>query len=255
MARRAHSQVFLHDRGVINRFVSALPAPSGKPVLEIGPGSGAITHSLLAAGHRVVAVEIDPCLAKGLADLGHAVDVRIGSILGFQPRDLIPPPVVVVGALPYHLSGLILRWLADWADDIATAAVILQGEVVERMGAPPGHRARGLLSIIVQSVFDVTPLFRIGSGAFVPRPKVESRAVLLTRRTDGRTVASWASQWSVARGLFQHRRKMIRGIIEHRWGEHAARRAAEAGIDLTLRPERLSFLDLETLTTALMPGA
>jgi 16S rRNA (adenine1518-N6/adenine1519-N6)-dimethyltransferase len=224
-------------------------------LVEIGPGAGAITRALIAAGHRVVAVEVDSRLAPGVADLGPSVRVVVGSILDFRPRDLSAPPVRIVGALPYHLSGAILRWLADWADEVAFAALILQDEVVERMGAPAGHPSRGLLSVILQSVYQVKPLFRISPGAFVPAPKVWSRAVALSRRAGADPVDALTPVWDLARAVFQHRRKMIRTGIARAYGEDACRRAEMSHVDLTLRAERLSLTDLETLATALTRGA
>ena len=255
MARRPHSQVFLHDAGIITRIVALVPRNPEHPVVEIGPGSGAITRALVSAGHTVRAVEIDAGLADGIARLDPAVQVVTGSILDYAPRDLVPPPARIVGALPYHLSGAILRWLADGADDIATAVLVLQAEVVDRMGAPPGCRTRGLLSVILQSVYDVKPVFRIPPGAFVPRPQVWSRVVVLTRQAGGPSVVSCRPMWDVARAVFRHKRKMIRAGILDDYGAEACRRCAEAGVDLTLRAERLSLAEFETLATALTRGA
>ncbi len=219
--------------------------------MEIGPGSGAITRRLLDAGQRVVAVEIDPALAQGLRELGPRLEVITGSILDFAPGDLAPPPVRIVGALPYHKSGAILRWLADEADDVLSAGLILQEEVVERMGAPPGDRARGVLSVVMQSVYEVRPLFRISPGAFSPRPKVWSRVVCL-RRLEGRPVAACTATWEAARVVFHQRRRMVRSIIARIGGQSLCEHLASVGLDLTLRAEDLSLADLETLANALV---
>lgn len=247
--------MFLHDRVIAARFAALTPVEEDRPVLEIGPGTGAITRELLAAGHHVVCVEIDPRLAQGIAQLGARVRVVTGSILDCPPADLVAPPVRVVGALPYHLSGAILRWLADHADVMDTAALILQEEVVGRTAAPAGHRDRGVLSVIMQSVYHVKPLFRIHSGAFTPRPRVGSRAVLLTRRSTGPTVEACRPVWDTARLLFMHRRKMIRTSIARAFGDDACRRLEAAGADLTVRPEQLSLGDIATLASALLRGA
>jgi len=144
------------------------------PVVEIGPGSGAITRVLVSAGHTVRAVEIDAGLADGIARLDPAVQVVTGPSLTMLPVTWYPPGPHRWGAALSSFRGD-PRWLADGADDIATAVLVLQAEVVDRMGARPDADS-GLLSVILQSVYDVKPVFRIPPGAFVPRPQVWSES-------------------------------------------------------------------------------
>ena len=251
VARRRLSQVFLKDKRVVFRLVEQLPPPvQSKTVLEIGPGAGAVTRCLVDAGYDVVAVEVDEYWARNLERQSHKIRIVQTSILDVSPAMLVHVPAVVVGSLPYHLSGAILRWLADWADDVSTAVLILQEEVVQRMAAKPGSRQRGLLGIVMQSVYDVRPLFRIHPRAFFPVPKVWSRAVDLKRPPQAKSVEEMRGVWEAARVLFRHRRKMIRGILERTYGREIRDRASQMGLDLTQRPENLTFAELETLRFA-----
>ena len=255
MARRRHSQIFLSDARTISRLVAVVPPrENDAPVLEIGPGSGAVTRGLLAAGFRVVAVEVDDYWAEITAAIGGSIRVVHASILDTALPELVPTPATVVGSLPYHLSGAILRWLADNADYVGTAVLILQDEVVRRVGAEPGSRERGLLSIIMQSVYDVKPLFRISPGAFVPRPGVWSRSVMLTRSSDAKPVGRVRPMWRLAADLFRHRRKMIGGSLKRVYGPAARDRAMASGLDLTRRPETLTLAELEALEFAVSSG-
>lgn len=251
VARRRLSQVFLKDRRVVARLVAALvPPDDDRPILEIGPGTGAVTQALLDAGYRVIAVEVDRHLVERVAALDRNIRVIHASILDVSLSELTVVPTTVIGSLPYHLSGAILRWLADSADSVKEAVLVLQEEVVRRMAAPPGSRERGMLSVVMQSVYDVRPLFRISPAAFSPPPNVWSRSVSLTRPPDAKPVNCMRPIWKVAAVLFQYRRKMIRGSLQRAYGKAAQKRAQESGLDLTRRPETLTFAELEALEFA-----
>jgi 16S rRNA (adenine1518-N6/adenine1519-N6)-dimethyltransferase len=252
VVRRRFSQVFLRDRRIITRLVEALTPPDDdRPILEIGPGTGAVTQALMDAGYRVVAVEVDHQLVEHLSALHGNIRVVHASILDVSLPELMLVPTAIVGSLPYHLSGAILRWLADSADSVTEAVIVLQDEVVRRMAAAPGSRERGMLSVVMQSVYAVRPLFRISPAAFSPRPSVWSRSVSLTRPPDAKPVSCMRPIWKVAGALFQHRRKMIRGSLQRAYGKTAQERADEVGLDLTRRPETLTFAELEALEFAI----
>ena len=250
VARRRLSQVFLTDRRVVTRLVAALDPHDDREILEIGPGTGAVTQALVDAGYRVVAVEVDRQLVEHLSTLPGNIRIVHASILDVSLPELMVVPTSIVGSLPYHLSGAILRWLADSADSVAEAVLVLQDEVVRRMAAAPGSRDRGLLSVVMQSVYDVRPLFRISPAAFSPQPSVWSRSVSLTRIPDAKPVSCMRPIWKVAAALFQHRRKMIRGSLQRAYGKAVRDRADQLGLDLTRRPETLTFAELEALEVA-----
>jgi 16S rRNA (adenine1518-N6/adenine1519-N6)-dimethyltransferase len=251
VARRRLSQVFLRDRRVVARLVAALtPSDNDNTILEIGPGTGAVTRALLDAGYRVIAVEIDRDLAERVAALDKNIRVVHSSILDVNLPELAAVPTKIVGSLPYHLSGAILRWLADSADSVKEAVLVLQDEVVRRVAAPPGSRERGMLSVVMQSAYHVRPLFRISPAAFSPPPNVWSRSVSLVRPPDAKPVESLHAVWEVSTVLFKHRRKMIRGSLRRAYGQAAVERAQELGLDLTRRPETLTLAELEALEFA-----
>lgn len=217
-------------------------------LIEIGPGGGALTVRLINAGFEVTAIEIDRELAVKLMELPGPLTVINDSILNHDPGDLGEVPAIIIGSLPYHISGAILRWTADHADVITLAIYVLQDEVVGRIGAPPGDTRRGLLSVVMQSVFSVTPLFRIAPGSFHPRPKVWSRAVKMTRTSSSKSVLEARPLWKVASAMFEQRRKMIGGRLIKVYGKEIADRIRARGVDLTRRPETLTLAELELIT-------
>ena len=124
-------QNFLHDPAVCARIVAAVGVEPGEAVLEVGPGLGALTAPLLAAGARVTAVEVDRRVAACLRDtLGDepGLHLREADILDLDPAELAPEPVAFVGNLPYAITGPVLGILLDHADRFPRAVLMVQKE-------------------------------------------------------------------------------------------------------------------------------
>ena len=174
--RKRFGQNFLHDTGVIHRIISSIAPKPGDRLVEIGPGQGAITRELLSAVGEMDAVELDRDLigplAKYVRAAGRASDsqqrrAQVRFLLACRTEK----PLRVVGNLPYNISTPILFRLLDQARCIKDMHFMLQREVVERMGAEPGSKVYGRLSVMLQARCEVIPLFDIGPGAFRPAPK------------------------------------------------------------------------------------
>lgn len=182
--RKRFGQHFLHDPGIIRRILAAVDPRPGQRLVEIGPGRGAITVGLLAAAARLDVVELDRDLIEPLsrlcADSGelliHNADALRFDLCGLYPGERLR----LVGNLPYNISTpLLFRFLAQ-ADCLQDMHLMLQREVGERICALPGSRIYGRLSVMVQVYCRTEALFRIGPGAFVPAPKVDSVLLRLT---------------------------------------------------------------------------
>jgi len=178
-------QNFLRDEQAIRRIVAAIGDCSGRTVVEIGPGRGAITRELAIKAGRVVALELDAALAVELAgDLSRSdsegcTTVRIENVdvLTFDFRavsDTAGQRLLVVGNLPYYITSPILLKLAENACVLDRAVLMVQREVAERVTAKPGTRDYGLLSVTVQLHGAVTPLFTLPPTSFSPSPEVHS---------------------------------------------------------------------------------
>jgi 16S rRNA (adenine1518-N6/adenine1519-N6)-dimethyltransferase len=178
-------QNFLRDEQAIRRIVAALGDCSVRTIVEIGPGRGAITRELAAKAGRVVALEVDSALAAELSgdfsrsDSGHGATVRIENVdvLAFDFRaasGAAGQRLLVAGNLPYYITSPILSKLAENADVLDRAVLMVQREVADRVTAKPGNRDYGLLSVTVQLHGAVTPLFTLPPSAFSPPPDVHS---------------------------------------------------------------------------------
>jgi 16S rRNA (adenine1518-N6/adenine1519-N6)-dimethyltransferase len=238
--RRRFGQHFLHDRGVIDRIVTAIDPRPGDRLLEIGPGEGALTWPLLARAGSLDVVETDRDLAAALE--GHpGLRVHTGDALDFDYAALAGggPALRLVGNLPYNISTPLLFRLIAARGVIRDMHFMLQREVVERLVAAPGDEAYGRLGVMVALDWDVRMLFTVGPGAFRPAPRVTSAVARFTPRPEPAVTESQRPILAeVVRRLFSARRKTLRNGLK---GLLAPEAIEAAGIDPGLRPERLSL--------------
>jgi len=172
-------QNFLNDAGTIQRVAESLGDLSGRTVVEIGPGAGAITTALVARAAHVVAVELDPGLAAHLRTRFPAdrLTVHNQDVLTFDFAAAAAQaghPLLVFGNLPYYITSQILLKLAADHASLDRAALMVQREVAERITSASGSRDYGLLSVTVQLYGPVTSLFTLPPSAFSPPPDVHS---------------------------------------------------------------------------------
>lgn len=257
------SQHFLHDRAVATRIATAIPAPSGARVVEIGPGRGALTGPLLERGFRVRAIELDRGLAAALRE-------RWGGREGFElvegdaltvdlPVGGAGDPVWVVGNLPYAITSPLLFRMLDQVDRAGIAGMVfmIQREVAERLAARPGTKDYGALTVGVGLVANVERLFDVGPGAFRPPPAVVSTVVRITPHDRFRLSSERRERLrTLVRDLFGQRRKQIQKLLRTLPARvldpaRVERVAHLSGLDLAARPETLSLDGLLALDQAL----
>jgi 16S rRNA (adenine1518-N6/adenine1519-N6)-dimethyltransferase len=172
-------QNFLDDSHAVQRIVAALGDLSGRTVVEIGPGRGAITGTLASRASHVLAIELDADLASGLrAEFpAERVNVIQQDVLQFDfaaASAAAGQRLPVVGNLPYYITSPILLKLAASHAALDRAILMAQREVADRVAAEPGSRDYGLLSVTVQMHGPVQKLFTLPPTAFSPPPEVHS---------------------------------------------------------------------------------
>jgi 16S rRNA (adenine1518-N6/adenine1519-N6)-dimethyltransferase len=248
--RKRYGQHFLHDRGVIAKIVAAIDPQPGDRVVEIGPGTGALTGPLLDRLAHLEAVEIDRDLTARLATDFPALTLHRADVLKFDFARL-PAGLRVVGNLPYNVSTPVLFRLVEVADRLRDAHFMLQREVVDRMVAVPSTPEYGRLSVMLQHRFEMRKLFDVKPGAFRPPPKVDSAVVRLVPRPAGSlAVRDPAALARVVTAAFTKRRKTLRNALAAVIDEPGLR---ALGIDPGLRPENLGVADYAAIANA--PGA
>src|SRR5258706_13770381 len=247
--KKRFGQHFLTDRHYLERIARAIDAKPGESMVEIGPGTGALTAELARSIDRLHVVEIDRELAAGLAARfpSTRVVVHRADALEFDFAQL-PAPLRVVGNLPYNVSTPILFRMAAIAERLRDCVFMLQQEVVDRMVARPGTPEYGRLSVMLQYRFAMARMLRVPPGAFTPPPKGDSAVVrMLPLGTDRLRARDEARFAAVVAAAFSQRRKTLRNAVKALVDAGAFE---SAGIDPTRRGETLGVAEFVALADA-----
>jgi 16S rRNA (adenine1518-N6/adenine1519-N6)-dimethyltransferase len=258
-AKSKLGQNFLHDDAAIQRIAAALGDCSGRTVVEIGPGKGAITRTLAGRAGHVLAIELDPELAAHLrAEFPpERVTVVAQDVLDFDfaaASTAAGERLPVVGNLPYYITSPILLRLAASHAALDRAVLMVQREVADRVTAAPGSRDYGLLSVTVQMYGPVEKLFTLPPSAFSPPPQVHStvfRWRFAPRFAELGVEATGFIQF--LRQVFAQKRKTLANNLRAAGMAPAAIAAAlsHAGIDAKARAEALAVETLAALWRAI----
>ncbi len=225
-------------------------------MIEVGAGLGVLTERLKDAAGRVVAVEVDPELCDYLrTKFAAAENVRVveQDILNVDPAALASGAYGVVGNLPYNIGAAVLRHFLEADRPPRWLVVMLQKEVAEAVAAGAG--AMSVVGVAVQVYAEARVLFSVAPDAFYPPPRVRSAVIRLDVRSEPQVPGALRERFfSIVRGGFSAPRKHVRNSLAQGLGlrpAEAERALLEAGIDPSLRPERLAIQDWLRLTRAL----
>ena len=245
-------QNFLLDPNTVRRIVRTSEVTADDVVVEVGPGLGSLTLGLLPVVRRVVAVEIDPALARLLPDTaapaGGELEVVCADAL--QVEELPgAAPTALVANLPYNVAVPVLLTMLERFPTIARGLVMVQQEVVDRLVAPPGSKVYGIPSVKLAWWAAARPAGSISRSVFWPVPNVDSGLMSFERRTTPGDEALRKATFAVVDAAFAQRRKTLRAALAG-WAGGASvaeDRLRAAGIDPQLRGEVLSVADFARL--------
>lgn len=253
--RKSLGQNFLVDPNTVRKIVDALDPPDEALVVEIGPGTGAMTALLMERFDRFLAIEIDERAVGHLRATLPALDVRHADVLDVDWPGVAAEHggrIAVIGNLPYYITSQILFSLIDARRVIDQAVVMMQLEVAERLVAEPRTKAYGILSVVTQLYGRPELLFRVSRNVFVPRPDVTSAVVRFTLSEENpHEDVDDAFVRRVVRTAFNQRRKTLRNSLRSVTEEQGiALPDAWAG----RRPEELTPREFVALARALAAG-
>jgi len=225
----------------------------GQPVVEIGPGLGALTGHLIDAAGSITAVEIDRDLAARLRERFAPTQLKLveGDALELDWLALaasLGSGLRIVGNLPYNVSTPLLFALLPIAGQVRDQHFMLQREVVERMAAPPGGKDYGRLSVMLQFRYRIVRLFNVAPGSFHPVPKVQSSIVrMIPLPVDQVADVTLKAFGEVVTAAFGQRRKTLRNALARLLTEAQIR---AAGVDPGARGETVDVAGFVRLTRA-----
>lgn len=247
-------QSFLIDPNTARWIVSQLDAGSDDAVVEVGPGTGALTEHLAGHVRRLILIEFDERLAVYLRERFHdfpGVEVHHADGARFDPRSLFKHrPLKFLGNLPYSSGGAILKNMLGRPNPFGRAVVMLQKEVIDRLAATCESDAYGILSLRIQVDWQVEPLRTVPPDAFHPRPTIDSAVALLRPRVDAAAFDARLFDELIRRGFAQRRKQLKKQLPPQPPWEAVAERL---GLSLTARAEELSLAQWIELTRAYDP--
>jgi 16S rRNA (adenine1518-N6/adenine1519-N6)-dimethyltransferase len=260
--KKRFGQNFLMDAGAAARIAHLLVEGSsaGEPfrVLEIGPGTGALTHALLEIHPDVSALDVDADMVRILRsreDLGRAQIINADALTFDYSGFAHDKAWRVTGNLPYNIATPLVMRFIEMQNGPDVLVVMVQKEVADRFAARPATPAYGSLSVAVQYAMNVEKAFTLKPGAFYPRPKIDSTVVRLTRRARPAVEVSDEHRFlQVVRAAFAYRRKTLANSLSLALGVPRAAVAGaleQIGLDTEIRGEHLALADFARLADRL----
>lgn len=217
-AKKSLGQNFLHDVSVVENICKSVEI-DGKIVVEVGPGTGFLTHEILKhEPKKLILVEKDTHLFRGLqktfnreVDAGKidilnedALKMNIGELAKTEGEK-----VNIIANLPYNIgTTLVMNWL-EWLDGIENIVVMLQKEVVDRICATPNTKDYGRISVLAQTLCDCKKLFDVKPECFNPQPKVMSSVVKIVPKNVEISKETMKKLDKICRFAFNQRRKKL----------------------------------------------
>jgi len=254
-AKKSLGQNFLLDLNLTRRIARAAGAEGGGTFYEVGPGPGGLTRGLIMEGaDKVIAVERDERCLPALAEITAAYPGKLEVISAdaMTVNASLPPGTRIAANLPYNVgTALLIQWLTlpDWPPFWASATLMFQKEVAQRITATVGSEHYGRLSVLAQWRSTAKILFDVNRGAFVPPPNVTSAIVRLEPRPEPLAPCRLQDLEKITAAAFGQRRKMLRQSLKPLGGEALA---VSAGIEPTARPEDLTIEQFAALARALV---
>ena len=254
--RHRLGQNFLIDLNLMRKVVEAAGPQPGDLLLEVGPGTGSLSEHLLDSGAELIAVELDRGLAELLrnrfADNPRFTLIEGDALAGkhhlnvelletWRSRIAARPGTGrLIANLPYQIATPLLIELLVQVPEMTTLTCTIQKEVGVRLMADPGGRDYGPISVVAQTLAEVHRVATLPPQAFWPRPKVDSVALHMARRSELPFPLERAGGFALLlQQAFMQRRKMLRAGLKPILGDDTVAILEQVGIDPTARCESL----------------
>ena len=260
--QKKFGQNFLIDEHVLGKIIRSAEITEDDFVVEIGPGIGTLTQYLAASAREVAAIEIDDALIPILEDTLSAYDnvtVIHEDVLKVDLCKLAKEknggkPIKVVANLPYYITTPIIMGLFENHVPVESITIMVQKEVADRMKTGPGSKDYGALSLAVQYYAKPELVANVPPNCFMPRPRVGSAVIRLTRHTEAPVEAEDEKlMFQMIRASFNQRRKtLVNGLGNapelHIPKEMTTEILDEMGLSASVRGEALTLAQFAELS-------
>ena len=254
--RKSLGQNFVVEPNTIRQIIELASIEADDFVIEVGPGIGSLTSSLLEVAGHVTAIEVDDALVRVLTDLLRPEDNRFrlvnADVMNLDVNELLAARNEswnLVANLPYNISVPLICDFLERVPVSTKMTVMVQKEVAERLVAKTGEKAFGLPSLKIQYFAEVKKIADVPPSVFLPKPKVDSSLVQIERREKYVTSANYDVLFELAKRSFSQRRKMLRRSLKETFDLNDFE---SAGIDPTRRAEDITLEEWGALTNQLI---
>ena len=213
--KKALGQHFLTDKNIAEKIVGSLSGSGYQTLLEIGPGTGVLTQYLLDLPVNFKAVEVDKESITYLKRHFSEKDFIIENDVLKTDLDLFEKPIAIIGNLPYNISSQIFFKIINQKESVVEVVCMIQKEVADRIASPPGNKTYGILSVLLQTWFDIEYLFTVHENSFNPPPRVKSAVIRLKRNTRKTIECNETLFFRVVKESFNQRRKTLRNSLKN----------------------------------------
>lgn len=257
-AKKSLGQNFLVDPNYQRKIIDVIDPQAGDDIIEIGPGTGALTQHMVGKVRSLTTIELDDQFAAALqVKYGGRADftVRHGDVMHADFGDVANHKIV--GNIPYNITSPLIFKLLERRARPAQLILMVQKEVADRIAARAGHGEYGALTVGVQSVASAERLFVVPSGAFRPAPKVDSALVrIVPHRPLELSESEEADLRLLTRAAFSWRRKQLQNILRNAVGfgltpDQVTAIETATSLHLSGRPEQLTPADFIALSRQL----
>lgn len=216
-AKKHLGQHFLKDLSIAEKIANALTFQGYSAALEVGPGMGVLTQYLVTRPETNLQVaEIDSESIVYLKKHFPQLEGKIleGDFLRYDLGRVMQEPFGLIGNFPYNISSQIFFKVLEHKDLIPEVVGMLQKEVADRFCAPPGSKTYGILSVLLQTYYDIEYLFTVHEHVFNPPPKVKSAVIRLKRNSRAGLPLNERRFQIIVKQAFNNRRKTLRNALK-----------------------------------------
>ena len=252
--KKSFGQNFLQDKNVIHQIVDKTNIDNNSLVIEVGPGSGALTSELARVANNVLSYEIDERLEETLDENlreFNNIEIIFDDFLNRNIRDDIKEynydNIYFVANIPYYITTPILEKLVESKIDFKTITMMVQKEVADRFSAHVKSRDYSSITVFLNYYFDIEKLLYVSRNSFTPKPNVDSEVIALRRKEIIKKADNEELFFKLVRDSFRFKRKNIRNNLKNYDIKIVEEVLKKYKKDLTSRAEELEldiFIDL-----------
>ena len=244
--KKSLGQNFLKDENIIKKIASSILPQKDDLIIEIGPGSGALTKELVKNNCDIICFEIDKRLETILNKIeADNLKIVFEDFLKIKLKDYIDNKyknIYFVGNLPYYITTAIINKIVDESNP-KEITIMIQKEVAERFMAKPNSREYNSLSVFLQYNFDIEKVCNVSKNCFEPTPKVDSMVIKLKSKEKKEYVKNEKIFYKLIKDSFKQKRKNLKNNLKNYPLDIIEKVLKENNKDLTKRAEELEIFD------------